>query len=64
MSIRMIEKKVALGRMFAFRESDGATRTDASNLATDEPNASLKREQAERQAVERAENEGMSVHPD
>ncbi len=64
MSIRTIEKKLAFGRTFAFGESDEVTPTDASNVATDEPNASMKREQADRQAVERAENEGMSVHPD
>ena len=64
MSIRTIEKKVAFGRTFAFGESDEVTPTDASNVAADEPNASLEREQADRQAVERAENEGMSVHPD
>jgi hypothetical protein len=64
MSIRRIEQKVAFGRTFAFGESDAVTPTDASNVATDEPNASLKREQADRQAEERVENEGMSVHPD
>jgi hypothetical protein len=31
---------------------------------TDEMNASLKQEQADRQAEERGENEGMLVHPD
>ncbi len=64
MSIRTIEKKVVFGRTFAFGEFDEVTPTDASNVATDEPNASLKRKQADRQALERAENEGMSVHPD
>ena len=64
MSIRTIEKKVAFGKTFAFGESDEITPTDASNVATDEPNASLKRKQADRRAVERAENEGRSVHPD
>jgi hypothetical protein len=64
MSIRSIEKKVAFGRTFAFGESDEVTPTDASNEATDEPNASVKREQADRQALERAEDEGMSGHPD
>jgi hypothetical protein len=64
MSIRTIEKRVAFGRTFAFGESDELTPTDASNVATDEQNASLDREQVDRQAVEREENEGMSGHPD
>ena len=44
MSIRMIEKKVAFGRTFAFGESDAVTPTGASNVATEETSASLKRE--------------------
>ncbi len=64
MSIHTIVKKVAFGRTFAFGESDEVTPTAASHVATDEPNASPKREQADRQAVERAENEGMSVYSD
>jgi phage terminase Nu1 subunit (DNA packaging protein) len=64
MSIRTIEKKVAFGKTFAFGESGEVAPTDAYNVATDEPNAALTREQADRQALERAENEGMSVCPD
>ena len=64
MSIRAIEKKLALGRTFAFGESDEVTPTDASNVATAGSNVSLNREQADRQAAERADDEGMSGHPD
>jgi hypothetical protein len=64
MSIRTIVKKAVFGRTFAFGEFDEVTPTAASDVATDEPNASLTREEADRQAVERAENEGMSVYSD
>ena len=63
MSIRTIQKTAAFGKAFVFGESDEAAPTDASNLPTGEPNASLKQEQADRQSVEGAENEGMPVHP-
>ncbi len=66
MSIRTIHKTAAFGKAFVFGESDESAPTDASNLPTGEPNASLKQEQADRQSVESvesAENEGMSVHP-
>jgi hypothetical protein len=43
---------------------DEVTPAGASQVDTDEMNASLKQEQADRQAEESGENEGMLVHPD
>jgi hypothetical protein len=64
MSMRTSNNTITLGRAFVLGGFDEVMPEGAYSAPTDELNASLKREQANRQAVERGENEGMLVHPD
>jgi len=64
MSIRTSKNAITSGRALVLGGFDEVTPERASSVTTGELGASLKREQADRQAVERGENEGMVVHPD
>jgi hypothetical protein len=64
MLIRASNNTTTFRRAFVLGGSGELAPEDTVSVTTDELHASLEREQADRRAVERGENEGMVVHPD
>ena len=64
MSLSKSRKTGIFGRASVLGTFDEVTPAGASQVDTNEMNAFLQQEQADRQAEERGENEGMLVHPD